>query len=110
MKLKGRYVPDDSIIEIARNNGLTELMPESEADKIIQYFDINPKKKYTAEERAKLKKRNSVLTGLAIIPAAICTMFSVGYTAYKFEIFVPIAIACFGITAFILIVNVWKGK
>ena len=109
MRLKGRYVADP-VISIDRGEGVTELITESEAEKIIQYFDINPHKKYTAEERERMKKRNSILTGVAIIPSAICLMVSVGYTAYRFEMFVPIALACFSVTAFILIANSTETK
>ena len=107
--MKGRYIPDP-VIDLDRGNGMTELITESEADKCIQFFDINPRKKYTAEEREKLKRRNKILTGMALIPTAICLMVSVGYMAYRFEIYIPIALACFGITTFILGINAFCPK
>lgn len=109
MKLKGRYIPDP-VIELDRGDGMTEVITESEANKCIQFFDINPHKKYTAEERAKMQKQNKILTGLALIPTSICLMVAVGYTAYTFEMFIPVALICFSITAFILGINAFCPK
>ena len=108
MRLKGRYIPDP-VINLDRGNGLVELITESEADKCIKCFDINPRKKYTATERARLMKKNSILTAIALIPTTACLMAAVGYMAYRFEMYVPIALVCFSITTFILVANM-KGK